>query len=119
MKLILTNMNERLSQYAEEQFVKFLQNKTLQASIGDMMVFMNITNLDEVVEVCLTMFLANVDVTRLHPSDLNILKSELRSIRAMNINVKYDGDSVPDKVRDTMRHKLREHLAKESYGLAN
>lgn len=107
------NMSEQLSQYAEEQFIRFLQNEKLQTSIGDMMVFMNVTTLDEVVEVCLTMFLANVNVSKLHPNDLSILKSELRNIRTMDIHTNYDGDSVPDKVRDGMRQKLREYLAEE------
>ena len=75
-------MNMQLSNYGEEQLVRFLQDEKLQNNINDMAVFMNTSTINDIVEVCITMFLANVDINRLHPDDLNILRSELRDIRA-------------------------------------
>jgi transcription termination factor NusB len=104
------NMSEQLSQYAEEQFVKFLQNEKLQTSINDMVVFMNVTDLDEVIEVCLTMFLANVDVSKLHLNDLNALRMEIHKIRNMKIEYPIHNEVIPEPTHQFIMSKLKERL---------
>jgi len=104
-------MTEPLSQYAEEQLVKFLQNKQLQHSINDMVVYMNMSNLDEIVEVCMTMFLANIDISKLHPDDLDGLKLEIRKIR--KVKPKYPpiaDDIYPDPTDDFIKSKFKERV---------
>src|ERR1035437_8723244 len=103
-------MKNQLSQYAEEQFVKFLKNKAIQTSIGDMIVYMNIMNFDDVIEVCITMFLANVDVSKLHPDDLEILKYTIRNIRSMDIQYPLNTDVYPEPTYDFIKSKLEERF---------
>ncbi len=104
------DMTENLSQYAEEQLVKFLQNKQLQYSINDMVAWMNMTDLDEVVNVCITMFLANIDILKLHPNDLAILKSEIRRIREVKPHYPINTEVIPEPTDDFITSKFEERL---------
>ena len=104
-------MTENLSQYAEEQLVKFLQNKQLQCSINDMVVYMNMSNLDEIIDLCMTMFLANIDISKLHPNDLAILKSEICKIRKVKPQYPPIVDDIyPDPTDDFIKSKFKERV---------
>ena len=108
-------MKNQLSQYAEEQFVKFLKNKTLQTSINDMVVYMNMMDIDDVIDVCMAMFLTNVDISKLHPNDLNILKSEIRNIRSVKPQYPiYYADVIPEPTDEFLTTKFEER-AKAGY----
>jgi len=103
-------MSEQLSKYAEEQFIKFLQNEEFQASIHDMVVFMNVIDLDEIAEVCLTVFLANVTISRLHPNDINVLRMEIRNVRKTKIEYPIHHEVIPDPTYQFLMLKLIEKL---------
>ena len=42
-----------LSEYANEEFDKFIRNKRLQESLNDLIVFYQLSSIDEIVKLCL------------------------------------------------------------------
>lgn len=75
-----------LSEYAKTELEKFVQNKQLQEQLSDVIVFYQLTNTDDIVKLCLDMFLLQVEISKLEPFDLELLKMEIRHIRSTPID---------------------------------
>ena len=103
-------MKEQLSPYAEKCLVSFLDDVRLQAQITEMAAWHMVSNIDDLVELCLTMFMANVDAARLDPNDLSILKSKLRDIRSMDIRYPINTDVLPEPTDNFIKTKVEERI---------
>lgn len=76
----------KLSKYAETNFINFLKNKTIQETINNIVIFKNIASIDEIVDICLTMFLSTIEINKLNGTDLELLKNEIKKVRSVELN---------------------------------
>lgn len=99
----------KLSVYASKKFVEFLKNKNTQNAIDDMIVWLNITSDEDIIQIYLTMFLAAVEFNKLSSNDLKLLKKQLSSIRS-NVIVypKEIRDDLPDLTDSFIKTKILE-----------
>ena len=72
----------KLSTYAREKFIKFLKNKKTQVTINDMIICMNISSMDSIMNLYLTMFLATIEIDKLDKTDIDVLKNEIKNVRS-------------------------------------
>ena len=103
-------MKEQLSPYAEKCLVMFLDDIRLQAQITEMAAWHMVSNIDDLVELCLTMFMVNVDAARLAPDDLDILKSKLREVRSMDIQYPINTEVLPEPTNEFIKTKVEERF---------
>lgn len=87
-----------LSEYATGEFEKFVQNKQLQKQLNDVIAFYQLSNIDEVIQLYLDMFLLQVEIAKLDPHDIELLRLEIRHVRSVPINKRNMTSEVCDQV---------------------
>jgi hypothetical protein len=87
-----------LSKYAEEEFAKFVQNKHLQEQLSDLIGYRRLYDIDEICKICLDMFLTQIEISKLDPYDMDLLKLEIRHIRSIPINDRKMTSEICDQI---------------------
>lgn len=70
-----------LSPYANKKFREFLQNEEVLNKINKSLVIFNITSMDVISSICLSVFLTLIDVNKLNKNDVEMLKQAISHVR--------------------------------------
>jgi hypothetical protein len=104
------------SDYVNDKFIEFLKNKEIQNTINDIIVFLNVTSVDDMTEICFTMFLANIEINKLSETDLGVIRDEIKNIRSVPIHYRqkdFDSDvykGVPNPTDEFIKNTIKEKV---------